>query len=182
MNAVDLLIQDHQVVRGLFQKFQSAQEAEDDAQMTELGAQIFQELEVHTTIEEEIFYPAVRDGVEDSDETVDESEQEHHVVDVLIGEMRDLRAASDDWVAKMTVLIENVEHHAEEEEQEMFPDCREQLGEERLDRLGEEMEARQRTAKADGVTKDELYEKAKAQGVEGRSEMTKDELAEAVSD
>jgi hemerythrin superfamily protein len=181
MNAVDLLIQDHQVVRGLFQKFQSAQEAEDDAQMQELGSQIFEELEVHTTIEEEIFYPAVRDGVDDSGEIVDESEQEHHVVDVLIGEMRELTAGSDDWVAKMTVLIENVEHHAEEEEQEMFPDCREQLGEERLDQLGEELEARQRTAKVDRATKEELYEKAKEQGIEGRSEMTKDELAKAVS-
>ena len=181
MNAVDLLIQDHQVVRGLFQKFQSAQEAEDDAQMSELAEQIFEELDVHTTIEEEIFYPAVRDGVDDSDELVDESEQEHHVVDVLLEEMRGIETAGDEWVAKMTVLMENVEHHAEEEEQEMFPDCREQFGDERLDRLGEEMEARQRTAKAERATKAELYEKAKDQDVEGRSEMTKDELAEAVT-
>ena len=180
MNAVDLLIQDHQVVRGLFQKFQSAQEAEDEGQMTELATQIFEELEVHTTIEEEIFYPAVRDGVEDADETVEESEQEHHVVDVLMNEMRELQAGADEWVAKMTVLIENVEHHAEEEEEEMFPDAREQLGEERLDSLGEEMEARQQTAKADLTTKAELYKKAQEQGVEGRSEMTKAELAEAV--
>jgi hemerythrin superfamily protein len=180
MNAVDLLIQDHQVVRGLFQKFQSAQEAEDDDQMTELATQIFEELEVHTTIEEEIFYPAVREGVQDADETVEESEQEHHVVDVLMNEMRDLQDGADEWVAKMTVLIENVEHHAEEEEQEMFPDAREQLGEERLTALGEEMEARQQTAKADLTTKAELYEKAQDQGVEGRSEMTKAELAEAV--
>jgi hemerythrin superfamily protein len=182
MNAVDLLIQDHQVVRGLFKKFQAAQEAEDDAQMTELAEQIFEELEVHTTIEEEIFYPAVRGGVEDSDEIVDESEQEHHVVDVLMEEMRRIETAGDDWVAKMTVLIENVEHHAEEEEQEMFPDCREQLGDQRLNQLGEELQARQRSAKAEGSTKEELYEQAKEQGVEGRSDMTKDELAEAVSD
>jgi hypothetical protein len=64
----------------------------------------------------------------------------------------------------------------------MFPDCREQLGEERLDQLGEELQARQRTAKSERVTKQELYEKAKEQGVEGRSDMSKDELAEAVSD
>jgi hemerythrin superfamily protein len=180
MNAVDLLIQDHQVVRGLFQKFQSAQEAEDEDQMAELATQIFEELEVHTTIEEEIFYPAVRGGVEDADETVDESEQEHHVVDVLINEMRDLDPGADEWVAKMTVLIENVEHHAEEEEEEMFPDAREQLGEERLAQLGEELEARQTTAKADLHTKAELYEKAQELEIEGRSEMTKEQLAEAV--
>jgi hemerythrin superfamily protein len=180
MNAVDLLIQDHQVVRGLFQKFQSAQEAEDDEAMKDLAEQVFAELEVHTTIEEEIFYPAVRKGVDDSDEIVDESEQEHHVVDVLMNEMRDLRPVGDEWIAKMTVLIENVEHHAEEEEQEMFPDAREQLGEERLSRLGEELEERQRSAKVDLTTKEELYRKAQDQQIEGRSEMTKAELAEAV--
>lgn len=180
MNAIDLLIQDHQVVRGLFQKFQSAQEAEDDQKMTELAEQIFEELEVHTTIEEELFYPAVRDGVDDSDELVDEGEQEHHVVDVLMNEMRDLTPASDEWVAKMTVLIENVEHHAEEEEKEMFPDTREQLGDERLAELGRQLEERQRSAKVDLTTKEELYRKAQDQQIEGRSEMTKAELAEAV--
>ena len=180
MNAVELLIQDHQMVRGLFQKFQSAQEAEDAEQMTDLATQIFEELEVHTTIEEEIFYPAVRDGVDDSDELVDESEQEHHVVDVLMNEMRDIEATSDDWVAKMTVLIENVEHHAEEEEQEMFPEVREQLGEDRLVELGVELEDRKKTAKADLTTKEELYRRAQDQQIDGRSEMTKAELAEAV--
>jgi hemerythrin superfamily protein len=181
MNAVDLLIQDHQVVRGLFQQFQSAQEDEDDDRMAEIAAEAFDELEVHTTIEEEIFYPAVRERVEDMEETVDEGVQEHHVVDVLMNEMRDLEPGSDDWVAKMTVLIENVEHHADEEEQEMFPDVREQLGEERLDELGQELEERQRSAKADLSTKAELYRKAQELDIEGRSEMTKAELAEAVA-
>ena len=88
VNAVELLIQDHQMVRGLFQKFKSAQEAEDAEQMTDLATQIFEELEVHTTIEEEIFYPAVRDASDDIAETVDEGVQEHHVVDVLMDEMR----------------------------------------------------------------------------------------------
>ena len=77
------------------------------------------------------------------------------MVDVLMNEMRDIEATSDDWVAKMTVLIENVEHHAEEEEQEMFPDVREQLGEDRLVELGVELEDRKKTAKADLTTKED---------------------------
>jgi hemerythrin superfamily protein len=180
MNAVDLLIADHQKVRKLFEEFQSAQEAEDDARMAELASSIFEELDVHTSIEEEIFYPAVREDVDDSDELVDESVQEHHVVDVLMNEMREIEPGSDDWVAKMTVLIENVEHHADEEEEEMFPDVREQMDTAELEELGDRMAERKESAKVDRATRDELYEKAKEQGIEGRSEMTKAELAEAV--
>ena len=180
MNAIDLLTQDHNEVRALFERFKAAQEQEDTAEMSTVASSIFEELEVHTTIEEEVFYPAVRDASEDLAEVVDEGLQEHHVVDVLMNECRDLQAGADEWVAKITVLIENVEHHADEEEEEMFPDVREELGEEKLDELGEAMEQRKATAKAELATKEELYEKAKELGVEGRSEMTKAELAEAV--
>jgi hemerythrin-like domain-containing protein len=181
MNAIDLLTQDHNEVRSLFEKFKSAQEQEDTDQMSAVASTFFEELEVHTTIEEEVFYPAVHDASEDLAETVDEGVEEHHVVDVLMNEARDLQAGTDEWVAKITVLIENVEHHADEEEKEMFPDVREELADERLQELGTEMEERKVTAKADLATKEELYEKAKSMGIEGRSEMTKAELAEAVS-
>jgi hemerythrin superfamily protein len=180
MDAITLLTNDHHEVRGLFEKFKAAQEAEDTDQMSSVATTIFEELEVHTTIEEEIFYPAVHDGSEELAETVDEGIQEHHVVDVLMNECRDLQAGDDDWVAKITVLIENVEHHADEEEQELFPEVRKELDESRLEELGTQMEERKATAKADLATKEELYEKAKAMGIEGRSEMTKAELAEAV--
>jgi iron-sulfur cluster repair protein YtfE (RIC family) len=181
MDAIELLTTDHQKVRTLFGQFQTAQEAEDENRMAQLASTIFEELEVHTTIEEEIFYPAIRDEDEELSETVDESLQEHHVVDVLMNEMRDLTDGSDEWVAKMTVLIENVEHHADEEEQEMFPDVREQLSADRLRELGDQMASRKETAKAELTTKADLYEKAKELDVEGRSEMSKDELAEAVA-
>lgn len=181
MDAIELLTTDHDVVRALFERFRSAQENEATDRMADLAAQIFEALEVHTTVEEEIFYPAIRGEKDDLDETVDESVEEHHVVDVLMNEMRDLRAGADEWVAKMTVLMENVEHHAEEEEQEMFPDVREELGEERLQQLGDELEARQQTARAELSSKQELYEKAQELDIEGRSSMTKDELAEAVT-
>jgi hemerythrin superfamily protein len=180
MNAIDLLTNDHNEVRGLFEAFKAAQEQEESDRMSELATRIFEELEVHTLIEEEIFYPAVHDKSEELAETVDEGVQEHHVVDVLMKECRELEAGADEWVAKLTVLIENVEHHADEEEQELFPDVREALGEERLQELGRQLDERKGTAKADLTTKEELYEKAKTMDIPGRSEMTKAELADAV--
>ena len=180
MDAITLLTEDHDQVRRLFEQFRSAQDASNGQLMRETADKIFAELEVHTTIEEEIFYPAARGKDEDIDETLDESLQEHHVVDVLMEEMRGIESGSDEWVAKMTVLIENVEHHAEEEEQDLFPDTRRELGDDRIEALGGELEARKATLKAGEATKDELYAKAKEQGVEGRSDMTKDELASAV--
>ena len=183
MDAVTLLTADHNRVRGMFTRFKAAKEAEDTEAMGMLCRSIFTELDVHTRIEEEIFYPAVKkEADEEIAETVDEGIEEHHVVDVLMEEIRQLDVGSDEFVAKMTVLIENVEHHADEEEEDMFPDAREQLGEERLTSLGDELAARKAAVKAEQATRDELYEKAKERDVPGRSDMTKEELAEAVGE
>ncbi len=182
MDAIALLTHDHDQVRRMFEQFRSAQEASNGQLMRETAEKIFAELEVHTTVEEEIFYPAARGQDEEIDETLDESIEEHHVVEVLMEEMRGIESGSDEWVAKMTVLIENVEHHAEEEEQELFPETRKELGDDRIEELGAEMEARKATLKGDDATKDELLAKAKALDIEGRSAMTKDELAAAVRD
>ena len=141
MDAIQLLKADHDEVRSLFEQFRQAHEAEDSARMKELQKQIFSELETHTRIEEDIFYPAVRDADEEElGETVDEGVQEHHVVKVLMREIEDV-SGDETFESKMTVLIENVEHHAEEEEQEMFPELRTKMGEPRLQELGAEMEA-----------------------------------------
>jgi len=181
MDAITLLTRDHDQVRRLFEQFRSAQDASNGQLMRDTADKVFAELEVHTTIEEEIFYPAARGQDEEIDETLDESLQEHHVVDVLMEEMKGIESGSDEWVAKMTVLIENVEHHAEEEEKELFPDSRKELGDERMDELGLEMEARKATLKGDDATREELLAKAKELDVEGRSEMSKDELSSAVA-
>jgi hemerythrin superfamily protein len=142
VDALDLLIADHNRVRGLFARFRKAEEHEEAEDMQMLAKRIVEELEVHTTIEEEIFYPAIRDQDEELSETVDESLQEHHVVDVLMNEMRDLADGSDEWVAKMTVLIENVEHHADEEEQELFPAVRSAFDADVLEDQARRFEAR----------------------------------------
>jgi hemerythrin superfamily protein len=141
MDAIELLTSDHDEVREMFEQFRAAKEAEDTGQMRSLQQQIFDELETHTRIEEDVFYPAVKAlGVEDLTETVGEGIQEHHVVKVLMREIRDL-SDQEVFEAKMTVLMENVEHHAEEEESEMFPDLREHMSDQQLDELGSELEA-----------------------------------------
>ncbi len=141
MDAIQLLKADHDEVRALFEQFRQAQEAEDSERMKEVQKQIFSELETHTRIEEEIFYPAVRSADEEElGETVDEGVQEHHVVKVLMREIEDV-SGEDTFVAKMKVLMENVEHHADEEESEMFPDVREKMDQARLEELGAELEA-----------------------------------------
>lgn len=141
MDAIELLKADHDEVRALFEQFRQAQEAEDSERMKEVQKQIFSELETHTRIEEEIFYPAVRSADEEElGETVDEGVQEHHVVKVLMREIEDV-SGEDTFVAKMKVLMENVEHHADEEESEMFPDVREKMDQARLEELGAELEA-----------------------------------------
>lgn len=141
MDAIELLKADHDKVRGLFEEFKQAKEADESDRMRELQQQIFSELETHTRLEEDIFYPAVRElDVEDMTETVAEGIQEHHVVKVLMREVDEVKG-DETFESKMTVLIENVEHHADEEEDELFPELREKVTQEWLDDIGAQMEA-----------------------------------------
>jgi hemerythrin-like domain-containing protein len=142
MNALDLLIADHNRVRGLFKRYRSQKEGENEPLMLATTDKIFTELEVHTTIEEEIFYPFAHDVTEGVGETVNEGIQEHHVAKVLMKELAELTPGADDWVAKMAVLIENVERHALEEESEMFPPIRSHVSSDRFDDIAERLESR----------------------------------------
>lgn len=183
MDALQLLKQDHDKVRGLFEQFRSAGDSEDASKMEEVAMEIFHELEVHTTIEERVFYPAVRDaGGGDLDDLTDESNEEHHVVDLLIEEVKGMSPSDDRFKAKMTVMMENVEHHASEEEDEMFPKVRDLMDSDRLQQLGSDLEQEKQKIASESMSKGELYDKAADQGVEGRSQMSKDELAQAVSE
>src|SRR5690606_30150692 len=119
--------------KGTIARFKEAQEADDTAAMTSCAQDLFRDLEVHTEVEETHFYPPVREVSEELKELVDEGEQEHHVADVLLEELKGMEPGTDDWVAKITVLIENVEHHVDEEEEEMFPQTRNALAAEKLE-------------------------------------------------
>ncbi|OWY61178.1 hypothetical protein B7486_65170 [cyanobacterium TDX16] len=87
---------------------------------------------------------------------------------------------SDEWVAKLTVMKENVEHHVEEEEQEMFPDVEEKVGNDRLEQLAAELQAFKQRFKLGTLTVEELREIAADAGISGRSGMAKDELIDAL--
>ncbi|MFP5254500.1 MAG: hemerythrin domain-containing protein [Acidimicrobiia bacterium] len=131
--------------------------------------------------------PRVKDASEDLGELVEEGLQEHHVVEVLMEEMKALEPGSDEWLAKFTVLMENVEHHAEEEESEMFPALRSNLGADVLDALAEELEAGKKRRGAPvladkiDLTKEQLIELAREQEIPGRSAMDHEELAATVA-
>jgi hemerythrin superfamily protein len=143
-DAVQLIRSDHRTVEKLFKEFE---QAGDRAYKTKQGLveQITQELEVHATIEEETFYPAVQAKArKDGKELIDEAVEEHHLVRVTLGELAGLSPEDDAFDAKVQVLIENVRHHVEEEESEMLPQAEKLLGKEELARLGEEMLARKR--------------------------------------
>jgi iron-sulfur cluster repair protein YtfE (RIC family) len=156
------------------------------AEMATLATKIFEELEVHTTIEEEIFYPFSKDLSDEIGESVAEGYEEHHVVKTLIEEIRALDPAAEEWTAKMTVLIENVEHHAEEEETEFFPKVRTASDAATLQAVAERCEARKAELGAPtmadkiDLTKEEAVTLARSQEIPGRSKMSQDELLAAV--
>ncbi len=131
MDAIVMLRDDHAAVEKLFKKLESG----------DLGVvpRICDELETHAEIEEEVFYPSVRAEVQDQDDEVLEAVEEHHVVKLLIAELRELDASDETYKAKATVLMENVRHHIEEEEGEMFPAVRSALGRKRLQEIGDLM-------------------------------------------
>ncbi len=136
MDAFELLKADHEKVAGLFQQLEAAS---GKAKLSVFN-QIRTELELHTHIEEKIFYPALEKPEETHDLTL-EAYEEHDVVKKLLKELGSSKTANEEWEAKAKVLQENVEHHVEEEEGELFPKAEGALTPEQLDTLGERMEA-----------------------------------------
>jgi len=186
MDCLDLLIADHNRFRGTFARFREAHENENAAEMSSLFNLLAQDLVIHTTIEEEIFYPATHELSEEIGETIDEGLQEHHVGDVLVEEMKELTPGDDEWVAKGMVLVESVEHHIDEEEDELFPSIRSATDASFREDLGQKMDARRAqmgfptVEERERLTTEELRELAREQEIAGRSTMSKQELAAAV--
>lgn len=137
MNAIDLLKEDHDKVDRLFQKVK----ANEDADHKDTFEQIRSELDVHTHIEEAIFYPKLKEeGDEELKKIVLEGIEEHHQVKIFLRELASLVDESEKFQPKLKVLMEDVGHHVQEEEGQMFPMIREQFDEYTLQMLGQEME------------------------------------------
>ena len=137
-DAIVILKDEHQQIRKTFREFEKAGDNAKKRQQ-ELVDRIVELLTVHTYIENEVMYPRVRDLLPDLEDDVLESYEEHHVADVLVMELASMQAGDERFVAKTTVLIENVEHHMGEEETEWFPQVRKGLGRKQLQEIGAEM-------------------------------------------
>jgi hypothetical protein len=139
MKATELLKKQHREVKGFFKELEKTEDARGRKRLME---QIGQALQLHTRLEEEIFYPAVR-GLETrkAEEMVAEAFEEHHVVDLVLEELPGVDPRHERFEAKMTVLSELIEHHVDEEEKEMFK-LAQRLGADELEALGEQMQAR----------------------------------------
>jgi hemerythrin superfamily protein len=151
VDAIVLLKDDHKTVENLFKAFEKAG---DRAVKTRrrLVDQMIKELTVHAYIEEQLFHPAARAAAPDTTDHVLESIEEHHVVVWMLSELAGMDPADERFTAKVTVLIENVRHHVEEEEQDWFPQVRKAMGRKVLQQLGEEMAAAKTAAPADPLS------------------------------
>jgi hemerythrin superfamily protein len=137
-DAIVILKNDHKQIRKLFKQFQAAGEDAEERK-GDIVKQIIEELQVHTYLENECMYPEVRKLLPDLEDDILESYEEHHVADVLVAELYAMKPGDERFDAKTTVLIENVLHHIEEEEQDWFPKVREGLGRKQLQDLGARM-------------------------------------------
>ncbi len=181
MDAISVLTDDHHKARGLFTEFRAAHKADDAEKMGSVARDIFDELDTHTAIEERVFYPAIKKaGGKELEELTDESNEEHHVVDVLMNELRDMSPSDPAFPAKMTVLMENVEHHAGEEEKEMFPQVRNLFSETELKELGMALDREKHVYRLENKTVDELQQEASALEIDGRSGMDRSALVSAI--
>ena len=139
MNAFELLKADHEKVSGIMDKLEETTERAAKTR-EELFARLKEELDVHAHIEETIFYPVLKQEAETREITL-EGFEEHRVVKTLLKELEATPFESEKWTAKFKVLKENVEHHVDEEEGEMFKSARAALTTGQIEELGRQMEA-----------------------------------------
>lgn len=138
MNVFTLLKTDHKKVAGILEKIDATTERGVKTR-EELFTQLKMELDVHANIEETIFYPQLEKADETHDITL-EAFEEHRLVKQLLGELEKMDKGDEQWTARFTVLKENVEHHVEEEETDMFPKAKKVLSDEQAEAIGTRME------------------------------------------
>ena len=148
-NAIAMLKEDHEKVKGLFERFK---ETNGSATKAKIVSEALMALKVHATIEEELFYPAVRQKFEDEEGIMEEADEEHHVAKVLIAELEKMTGDEAHWDAKFKVLAESVRHHIKEEEGKMFKEAKKT--EIDFDILGSQMAHLKQKLMREGVPED----------------------------
>jgi hemerythrin superfamily protein len=148
-NAIAMLKEDHDKVKDLFERFE---ETNGPATKAKIVSEALTALKVHATIEEELFYPAVRQNIEDEEGIMDEADEEHHVAKVLIAELEKMTGDEEHWDAKFKVLAESVRHHIKEEEGKMFKEAKKT--EIDFDILGSQMAHLKQKLMREGVPED----------------------------
>lgn len=143
MHALNLLKNDHRNVEALFEEILATNAK---AKKQTIVRKIIKELSIHAAIEEQVFYPAVRDAVHESESEVLEALEEHHIVKWVLAELDKMRPDDERFDAKVKVLCENVTHHVKEEETRLFKMVREHMSKSELDQLGRALEAAKRVA------------------------------------
>jgi hemerythrin superfamily protein len=157
-DAISLLTEDHAEVKKMFKEFEKMKEEEDNEdEKAELVARICEALTVHAQIEEEIFYPAVREALdEDAQDVMDEADVEHASAKDLIAQLEESEPGDDHYDAKVTVLGEMINHHVKEEEGQMFPQAKKAKVD--MDALGAELMQRKEQLMAEGGSASEEEE------------------------
>ncbi len=145
MDAISMLKDDHKTVEQLFKRFEKAGDRAH-VEKGDIVDRIIETLSMHAAIEEQLFYPSARTTVADTEDIVLESLEEHHIVKWVLSELDSMSPEDERFDAKVTVLIENVRHHVQEEEQELFPMVRNALGRNSLGDLGKAMAAARKVA------------------------------------
>jgi hemerythrin superfamily protein len=149
MNAIELLKADHDVVEGLFKEVEAT---ENKTKHKQLFKKIKAELDVHTHIEEKIFYPRILKLKEVKDITL-EGIEEHHQAKMFLREIPKLPGTSERFDPKLAVLMEDIRHHVKEEENEMFPKVQKLVKEEELEKIGAAMDAEKKKYKKAAAAK-----------------------------
>jgi hemerythrin-like domain-containing protein len=184
----EVLTKEHRLVSAILEKIERACDEEKFDEAREAFEVMKQKLSAHAAAEEQVVYPAWRDLSDELRDLMGEADEEHKLVKDKLEELTSLDTADETWKAKLTVLKDLVEHHVEEEEGEIFTAASDEMEEEDAIELAVEFLAA-KPAEADAVTpvdlevmtKEDLLEKARERGLEGISKMTKEELAEALS-
>ena len=142
MDALQLLKGDHEKVKRMLEELDATTERAEKTR-TETFERLKHDLTIHETIEEEILYPALKGFAKTKDITL-EAFEEHHVVDLIVAELDATPVSDETWGSKLTVMKENLEHHIEEEEDEMFKQARQVMDHDELAELGDQMDARKK--------------------------------------